>query len=453
MKNHMNLFTYYGGDETLENNYSRALAICFKNEPLLLMGFLKDIVGADQYQSSFDTNPGEKSRISINIQQKANNIQPRENIYAVAITPDDLSHINMDNVKTNGKENPIPDIIIEVNKILIVIEVKLYKNDSAPEQLKNQIEAIITSEKYNKKIEESPVFKSYTWEKVVKLYYRAKNFLTYNEKKSNFIEDFIDYVKMHHPEWIPEKPLSKLPFTSSKEDNNHTLIYERLSTVKLGMAKQLGYDTLVEKGSRDAVPLDYKWVSEANLSLCKTEEKYNNEEEFKRYLSLTIWPGDTKNQGYHLFSFNKSYDWVKKDKINNKYPLKISPYIKFSHFYKGVFWIHFDTEKDLYKNTHNKKAYNELAGRWYRNKKSTWNELEQILENKLGSKWYKQKKGWDEHFTNSGRNYVDISLGYRVRVLIPYKKAQELDENIEKQKLSLELVNILDLLKNMINGE
>jgi len=54
-------------------------------------------------------------------------------------------------------------------------------------------------------------------------------------------------------------------------------------------------------------------------------------------------------------------------------------------------------------------------------------------------------------FIKSGKTTIDISLGAKVEVEIPYRKAQKLDDDKDDPKLVKEIYDILTNLKEMID--
>ena len=205
---------------------------------------------------------------------------------------------------------------------------------------------------------------------------------------------------------------------------------------------------LSQKGNRNAIPVNFDWASEANFYL---DNKNKN-------IILEIWPADTKGQGDELYKEemeDRALSFLDESelKVNNDiYKLNIQPYIKFANWNRGVKWINnlLNIENN-YKDTHNYNTFDKLAGRYKNNEnKNDWKDLEKILDDKISGDWRKSVS-WKEKFIKSGKTTIDISLGAKVEVEIPYSKAQKLDDDKDDPKLVKEIYDILTNLKEMID--
>ena len=150
LNKHLKLFNFYATESDknskgYENNISRALAICLKNEAILLNEFLREVLNKRDYNEMFEkifNNTETERGIEVNIQQKSSEIDCQY-VYGLTLTPEETSNEKFEQIETNTKEDPIPDIVILVRDIAIVIEVKKNKEERGVAQLKNQVRTIV----------------------------------------------------------------------------------------------------------------------------------------------------------------------------------------------------------------------------------------------------------------------------------------------------------------------
>lgn len=441
MNHHLLLFNFYGEekDRNKENNLSRALALCLKNDTVLLNNFLNEILDPQEYKELFYNE--DDFTVDIDVQKRIANIDNMSKLKAIALTPLDLTEKINSDIKPQQASDPITDIYIRIQDLAIIIEVKMNPEDCIA-QLLGQVNKTIEVTDIEK---DGVELKSLKWGKVIEIILGTKRYLTSLNKSNIFLDDFLKYIEERYHDYFPVSTLDRLPFTTDENNPTYHHIYRRLEIIK----RQTKFGPLKEFQDRTAIPIDFTWANEAHIGLKKNPR--NNVDS----IGVHIWPGDTKQQGYSLFS--GPLDWTEDKHIlvdNNKYDLIIEPYLKFSHFTRGIDWIKLgDDHKTYASKTHTKEVFNLLAGRWWRN---DWPRFETELGNYFDFDW--QNHGgfqWKVNFTKSKRQYFDLSLGFALSVYIPYEKAVQLEKDsadTETLLLSDHLREVLEAIQKLVEG-
>ncbi|MBX2907235.1 MAG: hypothetical protein KF744_14415 [Taibaiella sp.] len=436
MNNHLHLFNFY--DEShepryLENNLTRALALCLKNEQVLLFAFLKEILNKDDFNYLFYTHEVGAS-IDFDMQVETNNLlEDTRKLYAIGLTDsqfsEDWSNIS-DGIVPIQKQN-ITDLVITIKDIRIIIEVKKYNHD-CKEQLRQQISPFLKDKTTQINT------RHLSWSSVLNMIEQVSNFYNYNGHSNQFINSFLDLIKSRFNHWLPTKPFKFIPFSKSNSDIiGHEMLRRLLQSIH-----SLGNDKVDSLWDRTAIKIERPWATEA------IPEFWHNKDD-KKYLVIRIWPGNTKQQGNSLYSM--PMEWVNITELvidGVPYELYVERHIKFMHFNKYITSIEvpIDETDDWLKkeiNTRENHYGDNLAGKWYREK---WEDLDLILQDHFKVDW-KKECGWHEHFEDTNRSYLTLSLGYTVTLYIPYEQIQTIDKDEESYKA----VGIfLDKCKNVI---
>ncbi len=441
MNHHLLLFNFYGeeSDKYKENNLSRALALCLKNDTIFLNNFLNEILDPQEYKELFYNE--DDFTVEIDVQKRIASIENMSKLKAIALTPRDLTESINSEIKPQKTSDPITDIYIRIKDLAIIIEVKMNSEDCSA-QLLGQVNKIIEVTDVEKDAVE---LKSLKWGKVIELILGTKRYLKSLHKNNIFLDDFIKYLEERYHDYFPISPLDRLPFTTDEGNPTYHHIYRRLEIIK----RQTNFGPLKEFQDRTAIPVDFSWANEVHLGLKKNPRNHVDS------IGIHIWPGDTKQQGYSLFS--GPLGWVEDMHItidNVKYDMVIVPYLKFSHFTRGIDWIKLDDDFITYANkTHTKEAFNQLAGRWQRD---YWPKFETTLDGYFDFNW-RNHRGfqWTENFTNSNRQYFDLSLGFALTVYMPYEKARQLEKNSANTRtllLSDYIRKAIEAIQQLVEG-
>jgi hypothetical protein len=422
---HMNLFAHYAESPTdviLENNLTRSLAIVLQNDEMVRDNFLAAIV-----PSYRELDIDDDAQYQIDIQRDTSCIEPLSNIYAVSLTTRSFSHNDFDAAKENSTELQRPDLTIAFGDTLIVIEVK--RNDeNCLNQLKTQISRIQG---------ESRGVITYTaisWSLVIDIIEKVCKKRDAGRFQQNRItSDFVEFLKMQYPGWVLAKPLSKIKTIS---DSTKPQIIKRLDKIKNSLGRELN-----STGGRNSISIDWGIASEINV------QPFKNEESKIDFITVAVWPGDTKSQGWGIWCNERWKKWINEKAMrifDYTFEIETSPYIKFSHFQQGVDWLWIKQENI---NQLGDVFFRQISGRKWR---QDWGTLDQKLS-ALIPDWKAQCK-WQEKFEGSNRNKVEISIGCEYVVYIPYAIASIIDATDDTKEFSKLLNSVIEEMKTRLIG-
>jgi hypothetical protein len=437
MNQHLNIFRFYNESserEFIENNLSRAFAICLTNNSLFLYEYIKLIVTADDFDYLF-SSIGENEQYSIDIQIDTATLEKvsYSKVYAVAMTTD--KHLDMADFFSQpdfGEKKNITDIIISIKDIAIIIEVKRTGEDCKA-QLFNQVLPFI---KENFTV--VPV--KHSWQETIKLLEKINHLQILSRQHSVFISDFLQLSEIRFPEWFEPKPFNVLPFSNQLGTTKYNQSVKRMrQALASSKYELLGYY------DRLGVSVPFGWASE----IIPEFQYYENSKD-KEYVTFYIWPGNTKQQGYHIF--NNTLDWYNKSSLtvrNKQYKIEIAFAIKLCHFNRYVSGINF-YPKDISKPIHTADNFYNKSGKWNRD---SWTELEGFFDKHFNPDFdWRSRCGWVDNFLNTDRNYLTMSIGYEVCMFIPYSEFKHIDKTeTDIKKLSDFINDIADSYKKLLD--
>lgn len=225
---------------------------------------------------------------------------------------------------------------------------------------------------------------------------------------------------MHNYQWLPQLSLSALSYV----DNNRSIIKRIDDAIKNSENSEIS--------NRLGIKCDFGWAQEILIHLREDIEE----------LSFSVYPGNTKGQGYHIFKGKGEPNFRKTLLINGvDRELNKNYHIKFSgQSYITGLWA---GEKDFKTALYTTSNFHNHSGR----KKRTlhWSTIESLLDNsfKVEYDWKKYCK-WNKKLIKSNRSQFDISYGYEISFRIPYKELQQLDTNKNDLK---PLITLIDEIK------
>lgn len=414
--NHLSFFNFFREDketpETIENNLSRALAICLSREPLLLDGFIMAIA-KDDYDLVTKT-PDSVCKVDIQIDTKTLQADDYSKIYAIALTAKDFTNINKEfaglKVKDDQKKT-ITDIIIELNDILFVIEVK-HSKENCINQLKKQVLPFLSES-----IKVIPV--SFPWYKVIELMQQKQSILKMTGGSCYFMDSFITLVEQRFSDWIPTKPFKYLSVQISPKNQE---IEKRLKLALQHCSNPQAYYP-----DRNSIEVNFGWASE----IIPVIELIDG----RPYLTINIWPGDTKAQGYEIY--NEKMDWLSKKEITinkQKFPVKIEYEVNFRHNRRTICTMQFSDEDNYLKKALHTRENFLKSGKKDRGK-NDWKDFIEFMNGhfKDDYKWMNQC-GFKEKFLDTTWQYLTVSFGFNVYAMIPYSFLQNMDKTQEDYK-------------------
>ena len=419
---HLNLFHFFsdGNNPFYEDNLTRAFSICLQNDPILFEKVLNDLIGVQPkslMKESRDTN-----QITIDIQKNVSEIESCEKLIGIALTTDEQDLLKY--TEPRNRTRHITDLMIRINDLVIIVEVKK-TGENCIAQLKGQIEELKNSN-LDSLESDSVQEKEITWVKVISTMEDVLMFQKNTNSVNKFTKDFVEFIERKHPNWFGTKPLSMVEF--SKNGKNKHLIDCRIEEYK---KVYYGEEELVH--NRNAISLkNIDWADELNIRPIRREDGVP-------FIALEIAPGDTKQQGWKLFKNTNDgiVDWP--DSIsyrNEKYSVQVHHNIKFAHYGRGLFWVRSQDKKRP--KTHTKDFFKNYTGRWkrigdskkWKKKDAEWGRFKELVEalstDKTNKKWT-DNEIWVTNFVESGKSYFDVSVGFLIRLMIPYSEIQKWD--------------------------
>jgi hypothetical protein len=390
MNSHLNIFkTYTDTNRTyqLENDLTRALAISLQEDPLFFHEVLKEILeGTDLYNQLFESLESETT-VNIDIQKKARQISNFDHIFAISLSESIM--LNFWEQDYDKNYDPICDLVIQINDIVLVFEAKRDKVNCTA-QLYNQILNITNTEdkvqdfckeNYGEKI--TPF--DFNWPKLMAIAVKVSSFEKTINSQNRFLSDFISLVKSHNFRWLPEPPISAL------QPINKPAILRRLESTIEEVAKSTEIGKL-NYSDRLGFEFYKHWAKEILFSV---NDKGN--------MGVSIYPGNTKRQGSTLFTNNPRFN----DKLNIlgiEYFTKYSYHIKLTSFQKYFQGLWF-SESNLIKPLYTKENFNKYTGRKRRGKQ--WEQIASLFDESLNYDWKKQCD-WENSVLGSGKNQFEI---------------------------------------------
>ena len=443
MNHHLNNFHFWNESDDkvfIENNLSRAFALCLKTSGFFLNEFIRRIVSEEDHHYLFATLTSD-TKCAIDIQIDTGTIE-RENyrtVYAVAMTTNrqlDMSDF-FRQPEFADKKN-ITDIFIGIKDIAIIVEVKRTSEDCKAQLYKQVLPFINGAAKTAIDVKPVPC----SWQDVVVLMERVKHVQQLLSQDPHIISDFLEFGEMRYPDWFEPKPFNTLSFTH----NGSEQLKQRLKQALVGVSRIAGDEfQLLPYDDRLGITLPFGWVSEFQPYFA------HNDDLRVDCVECRIWPANTKAQGNAVFT-GKSLDWAKRKTLKiggEEYRLGIKYEVKLSHFNGYITSVEF-SETDTIKPLHTLENYKMQSGKWER---PSWSELERFLDEHFKPEFrWREQCGWAENFFDTDRSYLTMSLGFVVTALIPFSMFKSLDKKeTDITKVSELLWKTVQAFKNLID--
>jgi hypothetical protein len=439
---HLNLFRHYAAsddNQILENNLTRALALCLQHDSLFLYAFLAAIMGEGALKGQLHlTDPDD--RLRVDIQQAVHLLPASTQLYAIALTETQLDATSYGTAEGWRNDSPITDLIVQYKDVLLIIEVKR-SGENCLAQLKGQVEAYHEAQAGPAATAAATTASvcALSWAQVVRLATNARNLRQLTGQASPYTADFVQLIQYYFPQWDEVLSFHNIPFISGLGINEAAL-YKRLQYIQ----QEAFGDELMWLSDRVAMPIAVPWASE----VITRPELHGT----VAYIGVNVWPGNTKAQGWLLYG--RPLAWASRRSIvvnGVSYPLAIEQYLKFSHFNRWVFEVPVPATSAGQPNSfHTYSAFKDYSGRWWR---ESWPELAGLLQHSLPEQWATHQSEWQERFLNTGRGYTDVALGFKVTVLLPYQQLQQLDVAVEHgEAVANLLIAAIAALQELIDG-
>jgi hypothetical protein len=204
---------------------------------------------------------------------------------------------------------------------------------------------------------------------------------------------------------------------------------------------------------RFAWKVDFNWANEVVATFEPDNQK-------NIYLTLTVYPANTKGQGRYIFTQDDPTAWMNEKMVQNgedSYAVHHGLHIKLTGFqgkYISGLFVYQDDERDLMerlkKHLYTQENYREKSGRY---KREQWPSFCELFDDAFPTDYdWRGKVDWENKFEKSGRSEFSVSFGFMSWINIPYKKLQELDKKDEKPVvLGAYLEQIVSALGNLIS--
>ncbi|MGO1751082.1 hypothetical protein [Psychroflexus halocasei] len=432
MNSHLNIFKSYTNTNRtyqLENDLTRALAITLQEDSLFFHEVFREILkGTNLYNHLFESLESE-THVNIDIQKKASQISDFDRIFAISLSESEIANFWAQSYNKNY--DPICDLVIHINNIILVFEAKRDKVNCTA-QLYNQILNITKTENetqdFNKENYGDKITAfDFNWRRIMAIAVKVSSFEKTMNNQNRFLSDFISLVKQHNFRWLPEPSISALQQTNTRA------ISRRLESAIEEVAKTTGKSKL-NYNDRIGLELYKPWAKEILFNINK-----------KGDLHVSVYPGNTKRQGYSLFENNPKFR-SSLNILGTEYKTSYSYHIKFTSFQKYFQGLWF-SEADLKEPLYTKKNFSKYSGRKKRG--NQWEEIATLLDKSLNYDWRKQCD-WENSIIGSGKNQFDISFGYQIHIVIPFQKLKELDQ---KQTELNDLINLITDIHENFNDK
>jgi hypothetical protein len=443
MNRHLNLFHFFNNNQAqfLEDNLSRAFALCLQHDPGFLDRVLLDILTPEDYhrlRQEFAT----WSVAEINIQRPAADLGGYDIIYAFSVTAAD---IDWDAIKEKKKLSNAPrtDLTVGIGDTLLLFEFKRTKEDCAA-QLQGQVEVI---QKANVEESGGKAYVSYhdfSWKKLLRL---AELRADTGGAQALFSQEFVQFVERRYPSFFPTISLDRLPLATETDGAIPVRVSKRLDYLKKRMGEYAEYTFEDSTGARKRTNLrvGWGWAREVLIDADVIDGQ--------EYLLITVFGGETKKQGTRLWRNGFSIDQLV-EANREKDTLTVQPYLKWRHFNTPVADLFVSPSVAVA--THNPDFFQQHAGRHKKGEWETKDSLERILD-ELDQTW-RSASEYDKAITESNRSYYDFSVGVRLQLRLPYAEIQAVEKQGEQDTLAWlkEKINTLKQLatieESMVRG-
>lgn len=414
MNSHLNVFKTYTRENRnfqLENDLTRAFAICLQEDNLFFYEVLMQIFANTNYFNTFFENTENNTTISIDIQKPVSQIDGFEKVFAISLSESEMipEHFWQQTLET--KYDPVCDIVVQINDATIIFEAKRNAVNCTA-QLYNQVFNIFKPEGLTKEeLRERVIPYDLNWPKLMDIAVKVNNFEKVTGNPNRFLTDFIQLVNRHNFRWLPEPPIASL-----NADNTDS-IRRRIESTLEELCKSERFTCL---NNRLGLEFNQAWAKEMLLKV-----------ETDGSLSITVYAGNTKAQGVHIFN-NEPEFRSSLFICGYRYEIEQNFHVKFTSFQKYFSGLWFD-KNILDEPLYTKDNFRNYTGRNYRGEH--WNAIEALFDRSFRKDFnWRNECNWDSMVINSGKSQFDLSFGYELSVTIPFNILKGID--IQKRDLT-----------------
>lgn len=427
---HLNIFRFYSESTNkpeIENNLTRALAICVKYDPIFALAFFSEIM--EDVLIHNDESP------YIDLQSSPEKLEIAydqiDQIYAISITPNDsyTQECYDKEEADNTSSTPILDMVFTINGKLVVCEAK--KNqENCLSQLKYQVQCIQDIQsKLNNKKEVSVVYKSLSWRGILYMIEGIiKSDTSWAKSYSHFlIEDLYSFLVSINPNLLKSKKLDVIQWDVNGADK---LLDKRLEVIA-GIVNQ-------EEGEAIHKPrwmqFNTRWAEKFIVWGSESSKGNNN-----LTINFGCWSGHTMPQTKCLLENKDSLNFLSFHNENESImgknaKVSIEPYIRFYQWQREFHRIpiDIDTAQKLFTDNNQKK----IVHSWHRNNEQAQKKWDQISEtlNSLDIKEYTKdvKDSIEEQLEGRNHPYVSVTIGFAFLLEFQAREIAKLEKTTNK---------------------
>ncbi|MDQ3131732.1 MAG: hypothetical protein M3Q99_13360 [Acidobacteriota bacterium] len=428
MDRHLNIFNFFNAnnEDYLEDNLSRAFALCLKYDSVFLDKILQSVLSENIYSKLFNTDfPDYK--INIDLQNRVNELEGFSKIIAVACSGKEIA--NFESVIARETNSPETDVCIIVNDTCILFEFKRTSEDCSA-QLKCQAEKV----KQNCSAETTIEYKDLAWNKIIRILLNVSSLQKQINTESPFTNDFIRFLERKLPEWFPSRLLQNIPFPTDEFDPNGYYLEERLKQITNQIYGEEKTEERTGRFNRYVIKSDFGWIDEIRFEPVQKDGE--------NFIAILFHIGDTKRQGQFFFGKNpQGIEWA--NELHNII-YEVEPYINFRHFNSQIFKLSLTPDEN--RNTHNLNFFRLYAGR---HTKENWSFVEEGISNFVCD--WKTRCDWQSQIEKSNRTYFDMSLTILLKIYLPYKDCQKLDNTELNSELATKIRETIINIRRIID--
>lgn len=265
MNKHLNIFNFFNSSnlDYLEDNLSRAFALCLKYDEVFLHKILRFVLPIEKYDELFDTQLTD-CKIDVDLQNRVNELENFDTIIGVACSGIEIT--DFENVDARETDSPETDVCVFINGTCILFEFKKTSEDCAA-QLKCQVEKV----KQNCPKTVRTEYKDLSWNKIVRIILDTSS---QSKTENPFTSDFVKFLE-NFPHWFPTRLIRNIPFPKDESDPNYYYLDSRLNQIKKQIYGEENTKEYIGKFNRLTVEVDFGWINEINIGpTCQNGEDF-----------------------------------------------------------------------------------------------------------------------------------------------------------------------------------
>ncbi|MBK9154175.1 MAG: hypothetical protein IPM25_08160, partial [Chloracidobacterium sp.] len=409
------------------------------HDSVFLDKVLRHVLTSKKYDELFNTDYPDH-QIEIDLQIRVSELSGFTTVVGVTCSGTEI--VDFDSIEPRETNSPATDVCIKIGDTCIVFEFKRTGENCAA-QMKSQVSKISADDK-------SAVrnYVDFSWNRIIATLLTGASMQKQLNAENPFSRDFIRFLEGFPADWFPSRRLVNIPFPNElvDHDSNFRLLHRRLNQIKAQLYGEEGTVEYSGTFNRLAIKAEFGWINEIN---CRPEILGP-----KKFLAVVLHLGDTKGQGEVLF--RKRPHGLLESLTINEFVTVVQPYIKLSSLYAaGRLWL-IPNQAEA-RQTHTREFFDKFAGRWARDR---WDELSKGLESYIDG-WKGKtivpnmgpRAHWEERFQHTRQTGLLLSVGFYLRVLLPYQVCQQADDRDIEPRLVSILRKVISELRERIDNE